>query len=639
VVQEHFENYTSDRTSHIVCTKAFGMGIDKTDIRSTFHYVYSSSLESLVQEAGRSGRDKKISEAAILVSKSKYVKLDVYNFFIKNKESTLIQSKLTRKAIRQAFEKKWNDQERVFSDISFLSLEDAIKEIDNTDFSLLRRDETKYNVLPSEIVNELREKLKEKGENNQYKYLIEKYSDREIHDFFHDLSFKGIDTERSQFLNLFTIKEFQHINGKIINIEKQDTLVETFNNCEDETFNFTLTATKNYPDSTAIICELLGVNPLAEINPPYYTATFEAIIKKTYTWSHDFNDFLFLLDENGVTELSKITEEMKAKLLIVYNRDRDTSNDTGRLIYRMHSMGFLEDYLIDYNKNNLYSCTFNKFKTIDNYIITIEKYLRRYLSENRAMENIEALKSRLKKPTLIENILECLYFLSEFSYSEIESKRKRATDEIENILNTSITEPNYVTDWFQQNLYIKEQIYFYFNAKYARIGFKIKGKPYSLLDDHQAESISRQEILYKYLDVYREDGTEQNNYKHMMGSCKKILRSLSTTDLNNEWLLRLLKAFSMYSINNDSYISEANAELEMGFVNLYKDENFHLNDFEIIKPIFKNYFEKLEDNIQKYNSSFINIKLIRAKILLKIQTLSIENIINKNSQLKEIFYA
>ena len=55
-VQEHFENFTTDKTQHIVCTKAFGMGIDKKDIRSTYHYVYSGSLESLVQEAGRCSR-------------------------------------------------------------------------------------------------------------------------------------------------------------------------------------------------------------------------------------------------------------------------------------------------------------------------------------------------------------------------------------------------------------------------------------------------------------------------------------------------------------------------------------------------------------------------------------------------------
>ncbi len=67
-VKEHFENFTTDRTRHIVCTKAFGMGIDKKDIRATYHFVYSGSLESLVQEAGRSGRDKKVSEANIIIS-------------------------------------------------------------------------------------------------------------------------------------------------------------------------------------------------------------------------------------------------------------------------------------------------------------------------------------------------------------------------------------------------------------------------------------------------------------------------------------------------------------------------------------------------------------------------------------------
>jgi ATP-dependent DNA helicase RecQ len=229
--------------------------------------------------------------------------------------------------------------------------------------------------------------------------------------------------------------------------------------------------------------------------------------------------------------------------------------------------------------------------------------------------------------------------LSEFSYNEIASKRKRATDEIESLLNTSITEDKYVEDWYKQNLFIKEQIYFYFNAKYARIGFKINSRPFSLLDDYKDKEIGRKEILEKYLQVFRLDGTEQNNYKHMMGSCKKILRSLSETDLNNEWLLRLLKAFAMYSVNNASYISEANEELERGFDNLYKDETFHDNDFEIIEPIFETYFHKLQSNIQEDNPSFKDIKLIRAKLLLKMQSLGIEKLINKNQELTAEYYA
>jgi ATP-dependent DNA helicase RecQ len=145
--------------------------------------------------------------------------------------------------------------------------------------------------------------------------------------------------------------------------------------------------------------------------------------------------------------------------------------------------------------------------------------------------------------------------------------------------------------------------------------------------------------LNKYLTVKKLEGTEQNNYKHMMGSCKKILRSLSESDLNNEWLLRLLKAFSMYAVNNASYISEANAELELGFINLYKDETFHQNDYEIIEPIFETYFAILGKTIQKENKSFKDIKLIRAKILIKMQTFALENLILKNNKLRAELYA
>lgn len=52
----------------LACTKAFGMGIDKPNIRYTIHYGLPGSIESFYQEAGRAGRDRSTAHCCIIVS-------------------------------------------------------------------------------------------------------------------------------------------------------------------------------------------------------------------------------------------------------------------------------------------------------------------------------------------------------------------------------------------------------------------------------------------------------------------------------------------------------------------------------------------------------------------------------------------
>ena len=70
------QNWKSDRTRGIVATNAFGMGIDKSDVRSVVHIDLPDCIEAYFQEAGRAGRDGKRAWCVLLYNKTDRTKLN-----------------------------------------------------------------------------------------------------------------------------------------------------------------------------------------------------------------------------------------------------------------------------------------------------------------------------------------------------------------------------------------------------------------------------------------------------------------------------------------------------------------------------------------------------------------------------------
>lgn len=65
--KKEIENYFHDaKNAILVATCAYGMGVDKKDIRTVIHFEAPSTIEAYIQEAGRGGRDAKMCDALLL---------------------------------------------------------------------------------------------------------------------------------------------------------------------------------------------------------------------------------------------------------------------------------------------------------------------------------------------------------------------------------------------------------------------------------------------------------------------------------------------------------------------------------------------------------------------------------------------
>lgn len=70
------ENWINNTTRIIACTNAFGMGIDKPDVRVVIHYDVPDALENYYQEAGRAGRDGEKSYAVLFFNQAEIDELN-----------------------------------------------------------------------------------------------------------------------------------------------------------------------------------------------------------------------------------------------------------------------------------------------------------------------------------------------------------------------------------------------------------------------------------------------------------------------------------------------------------------------------------------------------------------------------------
>jgi superfamily II DNA helicase RecQ len=220
---ENLELFRDNKLPFMVATKAFGMGIDKPNVRFTVNMNYSSSLESFVQEAGRAGRDKKIALATILFSDYKLVRL-----------SSKFQSNQFPLGI---IKNKWFKEEDLLQILNHYNLtvdseyfdyftpqHDLVKlrcEVDNKKFAFgecntcPQVNNCNLSKVPKEAkgfqyFKDLEEKLKNNGLDFQRKNLEYVSADYETVMFFYNNNFKGSLIEKQTMHSILSKSEAKY---------------------------------------------------------------------------------------------------------------------------------------------------------------------------------------------------------------------------------------------------------------------------------------------------------------------------------------------------------------------------------------------------------------------------------------------
>ena len=272
-------------------------------------------------------------------------------------------------------------------------------------------------------------------------------------------------------------------------------------------------------------------------------------------------------------------EAIYKKLRMAFCKKRD-KDDTDKAIYRMCCIGLVDDVTIDYLSQTyelkIHKHTDGEFKQF------MLDFFCKYYSLEQAQKKVDEIDTQPGRNYLDR----CLGYLTAFVYENLEKKRYRAIVDMRIACEDSIIErqANGNDEW------LKEFIHLYFNSKYARTGYEVNGKPYSLKDDTDIKGKDGFDVVKKYIEVvdpqHDNSGSEVDNIKHLYGATLLCLRAHP-----DNAALQLLLAYCITFLgagNNQALKNNANNNYIEGFMSLYhKDSTQVWNDIDSFTSFLK----------------------------------------------------
>jgi len=607
-------DFINGKKNLLVATKAFGMGIDKRNIRFTIHFNYPSSIESFLQEAGRAGRDKKDATCYLLYTIGDLLEdaeLEVNTYFHNkayrgaDKEKAIIdellfkiyepdrtyeltadlQNQFDTEAVVTTWQSKTGKR--------YCSIE---KSIDDKVGVLMIAGTIPYYVNDNvkngisnttlaeaeEMLIYLQNKIKTKGTpDNIWNWL---HSSGETRDGLLLRIYSNVASEQDYVSDLILAWE-NNISERINNISKYVKHVLIRNKQLHEASYVDKIVKKAILDSTNY------EDMLVNLDVKFSKNTFTLKMKEEM-----FSDDAKKADKKG-TRFSN--------LRLYYNQVRDKA-DTEKAIYRLRLLGVIDDYTVDY-RTNTFKLYYRK-KSDQYYKDRLTLYLTKFYSAERVKsEMIQA--SNKEGSNLIHKFLN---YLVDFGYEQIARKRKRAISEMKEACEYGLSKPVDLADYL--NLYL--------NSKYAREIYEVNGVNESLIFRLNNGLISTMSEFDHYIRLMERDGnSELNNMKHLRGATARMLAA--TPD--NPVLLSL-RAFSTFFLEYDNIklIESSEYDLALSLDILEEEQGWSEDELKEWFNVFvKRIIDKRPEVTKYYQFEFENF---RYKAYLKTLKQSIETL-------------
>ncbi len=471
----------------LVATKAFGMGIDKPNVRFTVHYGYPDSIESFVQEAGRAGRDRAVALNYIL-----YHETDA-------------------------------ETQEFFFNKTFKAREQEVR-------------------VMHELLTRITFPSGECGALNAV--LEEQFPDLEVWARLH--RDKGAATPKTLYLNGSDGLSYGRITlSKLPNLEgyEEDEKPAGPPSVLREVVSFAMNYLLQLPTEARLSAALLG-NALGGGVAPgsidgillrwkaiqagapnegfeigFRNGTLREMseaatlagVELSEKWllgccqgAADGRAFAGTVGEKFWKDTGLDLPEELGRVLKKKFAGVRLEQDTFRAIHRLCLLGVIADYTIDYSASSV-RVVLAPPQGLD-LQATYQDYLARYTTPDNARDQAAAVAGREKGSSLLEKYVGALL---DFNEREIKEKRRRGIAAMRDACLMGMNPKENLSNYFD----------LYFNSKYARTEY--------LPTDTKEGRVYNEAVVWKYLNFMTTPpdgrGQERDNIKHLRGACARLL--------------------------------------------------------------------------------------------------------------------